>query len=78
MSDQKNIFADGTCVTIMFVMGMVIGVGIYIKELNAQLHRSEQANKILATQVVEQQQVLDLLMLSRYNETQPSYKILRQ
>jgi hypothetical protein len=60
MTQEKkhNIVADGTLVTILFAIGMVVGVGAYIRELHLQLERMDKANQMLARQVVKQEHAL--------------------
>lgn len=61
--NKRNIVADGTLVTILFAVGMVVGVGAYIRELHQQLERMDKTNQILVRQVVEQEQILQSMQI---------------
>lgn len=73
--NKRNIVADGTLVTILFAVGMVLGVGAYIRELHLQLERMDKANQMLVRQVVEQEHVLQSMQIyyqsQRKNNFQP-------
>lgn len=69
--NKRNIVADGTLVTILFAVGMIMGVGAYIRELHLQLERMDQANQMLIRQVVEQEQILKSMQIYHQLQRNP-------
>lgn len=69
--NKRNIVADGTLVTILFAVGMIMGVGAYIRELHLQLERMDKANQMLIRQVVEQEQILKSMQIYHQLQRNP-------
>ena len=66
---SKNIFADGSFITIIFAILIVVGVWSYINEIKRYNTELNVENDVLLKKVIDQKQLID--SMSMYLEMQP-------